>query len=159
MKQHVSFLVLACSALLVACGSPKAPATAAKPKTMAASAASIGVIPAPRDITLGEGVMHIDGGTDVVFSGGETAAQTAQYFVDLMNRQRDTGLASPKEGAARSGAVNFVLDPAKQDLGAEGYSLISAKDRVTITASTPAGLFYGGVTLWQLATAKASQTI
>lgn len=160
MKQHVPFLVLACSALMVACGSPKTPATGAKPKSAAVSAASIGVIPAPRDITLGEGVMHIDGGTDVLFSGGEPAGKTAQYFVDLMNRQRDTGLASPKEGAARSGAVNFVLDSTKQDLGTEGYSLVSAKDRVTITAAAPAGLFYGGVTLWQLATAQAaSQTI
>lgn len=157
MNKHVSVLVLVSSAALVlACGSPQKPATAGKPKA-AVSAAKFGVIPAPRDITEGEGVMHIDGGTDVVFTGGDPARQTAQYFVDLMNRLRDVGLATPKEGAARSGAVNFVLDANKTDLGAEGYSLVAATDRVTITASTPAGLFYGGVTLWQLATAKASQ--
>ncbi|HEX6636112.1 MAG TPA: family 20 glycosylhydrolase, partial [Steroidobacteraceae bacterium] len=117
------------------------------------------VIPAPRDISEGKGVMRLDGGIDVLFSGGEPARQTAQYFVDLMNRLRDVGLATPKESAARSGAVNFVLDPSKQDLGTEGYSLVTTPDRVTITAAAPPGLFYGGVTLWQLATAKAQQGI
>ncbi|HUQ10957.1 MAG TPA: family 20 glycosylhydrolase [Steroidobacteraceae bacterium] len=161
MKQKtLSILVLAfTAALVVACGSPKTPAPAEKPRPASAAAAAIGVIPAPRDITAGKGEMRIDGGVDVLFTGGEPARQTAQYFVDLMNRQRDTGLASPKEGAARAGAVNFVLDAAKQDLGAEGYSLVAAPDRVTITAATPAGLFYGGVTLWQMATAKQQQGI
>ena len=158
MKQKTrSFLMLAAAATLtVACGSPKPPATAGKP---AVATPTFGVIPVPRAITAGQGAMRIDGGTDVVYSGGEPARQTAQYFVDLMNQQRDTGLASPKDGKARSGAVNFVLDANKRDLGAEGYSLISAPDRVTITAGTPAGLFYGGVTLWQLATAKPQQAI
>src|SRR5689334_18878101 len=160
MKKTRPLLVLAFTAALVAaCGSPKTPATAGKPKPVSASAAAIGVIPAPRDITEGKGVMRIDGGVDVLFTGGEPARQTAQYFVDLMNRLRDTGLATPKEGAARAGAVNFVLDAAKSDLGAEGYSLVSAPDRVTITAATPAGLFYGGITLWQMATAKPQQGI
>ena len=113
-------LVLACSALLVvACGSPKKPpAAAAKP---AAATSTFGVIPVPRDITEGKGVMRLDGGTAIVYSGGEPAKQTAAYFIDLMNRQRDSGLASAQEGAPRSGAVNFVLDASKQDLGAEGY--------------------------------------
>jgi hexosaminidase len=154
-----SFLVLAFTAALVACGSPKTPAVAEKPKAATGGAAITGVIPAPRDIKEGEGVMRIDGGTDVLFAGGEAARPAAQYFVDLMNRLRDTGLATPKEGAARSGAVSFVLDTNEKDLGAEGYSLVSAPDRITITAATPAGLFYGGVTLWQLATAKSQQGI
>lgn len=163
-KQNVSFLVLALSAslaaaLVVACGSPKQPAAGSAPTAAATKAGPFGVIPAPRDIVAGKGQMRIDGGVDVLFTGGEPARQTAQYFVDLMNRLRDTGLASPKEGSARSGAVNFVLDASKQDLGAEGYSLVAASDRVTITAATPAGLFYGGVTLWQLATAKTQQGI
>jgi hexosaminidase len=149
-------LSLTIAALVVACGSPEPPPAAAKPQ---AAAPDHGVIPVPREIIAGQGSMRIDGGTDIVYSGGDAARQTAQYFVDLMNRQRDTGLASPREGAARSGAVNFVLDATKQDLGAEGYSLASASDRVTITAATPAGLFYGGVTLWQLATTKAQQGI
>src|SRR5688572_14309368 len=116
MKKHsVSVLVLVITAALVAaCGSPKPPVAADPPK---ASVPRVGVIPAPRDIAAGKGAMRVDGGIDVVYSGGEPAKQTSQYFVDLMNRLRDTGLASPKEGTARSGAVNFVLDPAKADLG------------------------------------------
>ena len=158
MKKHsVSVLVLVITAALVAaCGSPKPPVAADPPK---ASVPRVGVIPAPRDIAAGKGAMRVDGGIDVVYSGGEPAKQTSQYFVDLMNRLRDTGLASPKEGTARSGAVNFVLDPAKADLGAEGYSLVVAADRATVTAASPAGLFYGAVTLWQLATEKPQQGI
>ncbi len=154
---NISWLVLGLSAaLVVACGSPKPPAAQSAAR---APASTYGVIPAPRDITAGTGGMHVDGGTDVVYSGGEAAKQTALYFIDLMARQRDLGLAAPREGTARSGAVNFVLDAGKQDLGAEGYSLVAATDRVTITAATPAGLFYGGVTLWQLMTAKPAQGI
>jgi hexosaminidase len=160
-KQHLSLPVLAfCAslgaALLAACGSPGPSAGAPRPGGAPGFA---NVIPAPREVMAAEGVMHIDGGTDVTFTGGEGARQTAQYFVDLLNRLRDLGLASPKQAAARSGAVNFVLDAQQQALGAEGYSLVVATDRVTITAATPAGLFYGGVTLWQLATARPQQGI
>ena len=35
----------------------------------------------------------------------------------------------------------------------------SAADRITITARTPAGLFYGAVTLWQIITAKPLQGV
>jgi hexosaminidase len=154
--KHFSLLVMICTATLVmGCGKPQAPA-GARPE---AAQAVPSVIPAPRDVTGGEGALRVDGGTDVIFSGGESARQTAQFFIDLMNRQRDLGLASPKEGTPRAGAVNFVLDAGKQDLGAEGYSLVVATDRATITAATPAGLFYGGVTLWQLMTAKPAQGI
>jgi hexosaminidase len=156
-KTSISWLVLGLSAALVgACGSPKPPTPKATPK---AAASDYGVIPAPRDITAGTGGMRVDGGTDVVYSGGEAARQTALYFIDLMARQRDLGLSSPREGSARSSAVNFVLSPDSKELGAEGYSLVAASDRITISAATPAGLFYGGVTLWQLMTAKPQQGI
>ena len=158
-KLRLSCKVLALFAAVAigACGSPDKPAGANQPQAATVAAARIGVIPAPRDITLAEGSLRIAGGTDVRYSGGDSAKQTAEYFVALMNRLRDTGLASPKEGTPGSGAVAFVLDENKKDLGAEGYSLVSTADRVTITAPTPAGLFYGGVTLWQLATARPQQ--
>jgi hexosaminidase len=157
MNKHCSGLLLAATAaLVVACGSPAPPAGQAKPQ---APASTFGVIPVPRDIAAGTGTMRVDGGTDVVFTGGEAAKQTALYFIDLMQRQRELGLSPPREGGPRGGAVAFVLAPDKKDLGAEGYELVSATDRVTITAATPAGLFYGGVTLWQLMTAKPQEGI
>jgi hypothetical protein len=63
--------------------------------TMMRPVRSYGVIPVPRDITDGKGGLHVDGGTDVVYSGGDAARQTALYFIDLMARQRDLGLSSP----------------------------------------------------------------
>ncbi len=157
MNHFLSRLVVTSAvALLTACGSPK-PTEPPKPASIAA--AETGVIPAPRDIVRGTGNMRVDAGTDVVYSGGEAAKQAADYFVDLMQRQVTLGLTPPREAEARSGAVNFVLAPDKAHLGAEGYELVSAPDRVTITAANPAGLFYGGVTLWQLGTARPTQGI
>jgi hexosaminidase len=157
LKVTAFIAAVAIGALVAACGSSEKPSGADKPKAAVVPAARIGVIPAPRDISIAEGTLRIAGGTHVQYSGGEAARQTAEYFVSLMNRLRDTGLASPREGSPGSGAVTFVLDVNNKDLGAEGYSLVSTADRVTITAGTPAGLFYGGVTLWQLATAKPQQ--
>jgi hexosaminidase len=154
-KKIAAHLVLVLTAALVAaCGSPEPSATKAT-----GPMPTFGIIPVPRDVVAGTGSMHVAGGTDVLYTGGEPAKQVALYFIDLMARQRDLGLAAPREEKARSGAVNFVLAPDKKELGAEGYSLVAATDRVTITAATPAGLFYGGVTLWQVMTAKPSQGI
>jgi hexosaminidase len=157
MNHFLSKLVVTGSvALLTACGSPKPTAPAKAPSI---AAAETGVIPAPRDIQKGAGKIRITAGTDITYSGGEAARQPAQYFVDLTQRLLTLGLSPPREAEARAGAVNFVLAPDKAELGAEGYSLVSATDRVTITAATPAGLFYGGVTLWQLATSRPTQGI
>src|SRR5690606_22161721 len=74
-------------------------------------------------------------------------------------RLLELGLPGPKEGDPKNGAVNFVLAPDQADLGDEGYSLVVTRDRITITAPKPAGLFYGGVTLWQVMTGRAQQGI
>src|SRR5687767_10341678 len=103
----VPTLVLLGSALVTACGSSESPAprAAGKPAT-----APHNVIPAPRAIIAnGTGTMMVAGGTDVVYSGGDPARQTALYFIELMQQQRELGLASPREGKARNGAINFVL--------------------------------------------------
>lgn len=156
IASHVSRLVvLSCVALMVACGSREsaAPQAAAPRKPTR----TYGIIPVPRDIQSGEGTLRVAGGTDVVFVG-EQARQPAQYFIDLTQSQIQLGLSAPRAGEAKGGAVNFVLD-AQSKHGDEGYSLVVTKDRVTITAAKPAGLFYGGVTLWQIMTGRAQQGI
>jgi hexosaminidase len=160
LASHVTLLLGA--ALIVACGSrePTSSQAPAEKKTTR----TYGIIPVPRDIEAGEGGIRVAGGTRVVFSGGDAARASAQYFVDLTQRNITLGLPSPVAGEARNGAVNFVLldDPATEDakhLGDEGYSLVVTTERITITAARPAGLFYGGVTLWQVMTGKAQQGI
>ncbi len=148
--------VMLVAALAVGCGkgeqaSPEAGAAAKKTLTY-------GIIPVPRDIESDEGSMHVAGGTDVRYSGGDSAKQTALYFIDLLQRQKQLGLSAPEEGEPSDGAVNFVLK-SDADLPDEGYSLVVVPDRITITAKKPAGLFYGGITLWQVMTGRAQQGI
>jgi hexosaminidase len=149
-------VVMVSTALVVACGS-REPSTP-KPAVPQKSARTYGIIPVPRDIQSGQGVMRVAGGTAVVYVG-DAARASAQYFVDLTQRLIQLGLSSPREGDARNGAINFVLAPDQTALGDEGYSLVVRPDRITITAAKPAGLFYGGVTLWQVMTGRAQQGI
>ena len=161
IKNVASHLVLLITAaVVVACGSREP----AKPKAPPASntTRTYGIIPVPRGIEARDGAIRVAGGTGVVFSGGDAAKQTAQYFVDLTQRHLTLGLSSPVDGQPKNGAINFVLaaDPqTTRDLGNEGYSLDVTPERITITAAKPAGLFYGGVTLWQVMTGKAQQGI
>lgn len=66
--------------------------------------------------------------------------------------RRATGLRLPvtgNDGPAPAGAIALRLGgPA--DLGAEGYELTISADSIHISATTPAGLFYGTQTLRQL---------
>jgi len=144
-------------ALAGACGSDK-PA----PKPKALPVPDLGLIPMPRDISGATGVFRLAANTDVVYSG-EGAESAATFLVDLANQQKLVALSKPDEGTPGSGDIGFVLagdqDPAAKDLGKEGYSLEITADRIVITARTPAGLFYGAVTLWQSITAKPLQGV
>src|SRR5690606_18242551 len=56
-------------------------------------------------------------------------------------------------GSDDKGGIRFVLEPG--DAGAqaaEAYTLEVAPDGITVKAADERGLFYGAVTLWQLAT-------
>ncbi|HEX6741535.1 MAG TPA: family 20 glycosylhydrolase [Sphingomicrobium sp.] len=73
------------------------------------------------------------------------AARAAHYLSDLIRRSTGQQL----DVRQRSGAVRFVR---KRGFPAEGYAIESDARGVTVTASSDAGLLYGAVTVWQLAT-------
>jgi hexosaminidase len=153
-KNQVSNIALCVVfALAGACGSPDA--TPAKPVQL--DAPHLGLIPVPSHMTGAVGTFRIASTTGVVYSGGEGAVAAAQYFVELIKQQRpDLAFRKPQENTPQSGSIAFVLTNDEKG-GAEGYALVVSPKGVTIKARTPAGLFYGAVTLWQLITAEAMQ--
>jgi len=141
-----------------ACGSQKP-----TPKPAAIPVPNLGLVPMPSDISGASGNFRLAANTDVVYSGGEGAASAAAYFVEIAVQQKLVALSKASEGTPGGGSIGFVLagdaDAATKDLGAEGYSLDVSTDRITITARTSTGLFYGAVTLWQIITAKPLQGV
>ncbi|MEH6665145.1 MAG: family 20 glycosylhydrolase [Brevundimonas sp.] len=110
------------------------------------------LIPAPVAATPAEGVFRLDADTVVrIPPGDEDAARAADYFTDLIRRTRGLALAVSDEPGA---GVVFQ----RSDGGAaDAYGLAVGPGGATITAPDFGGLLYGGVSLWQLATAEAGQ--
>jgi hexosaminidase len=156
-KNQISKLaVCAVFALVGACGGKAPDAAAAKPVQL--DAPHLGLIPAPSHSTGAIGTFRVGATTHILYSGGEGASAAAQYFVELIKSQRpDLAFRAPREDTTASGSIAFVLDADEESYRAEGYALSVTPKGVTVTARTPAGLFYGAVTLWQLITADPMQ--
>lgn len=132
------------SLTLAAVLSIAAPAMAAEP---------LSVIPAPAAHTPGTGAFRLDARTVVSPRAGSPGAEaTARALVDLLWRTRGLKLAIR---APRPGERSIELGAA---MGAgEGYRLAVEPQRILIEGEGEAGLFYGAVTAWQLATAEAGR--
>jgi hexosaminidase len=117
-----------------------APAGAQQPK----------VIPLPAEIVPGSGIFELSAATVIqVPQGRDDAAEAARYLAELWKRTNGLLLpvSSPTVGASTDSIIRFEQLPGH---GPEAYRLEVAPHRITISASTAAGLFYGAVTLWQL---------
>ena len=140
---------LACRALLIVilvsiCGCQTAPQ---KP----VESGPLPLIPMPVAVERGSGHFELEPGGALV-ANGETAAGTARYFADLVERTRGMRLTLRTDaGPNASGAIVFRLQPgtARSD-GDESYRLNITPEQITLTAGTPHGLFNGAVSLWQL---------
>jgi hexosaminidase len=120
------------------------PASASAP-----TADGIPVLPRPATENFGEGsVLLKSGGTIVVAPGDRGARRAAVRLADMLRRSR--GLRLTIRAGGGRGTIRFVR---AAGLPPEGYRLTITSRGATIKASGEAGLFYGGVTLWQLATA------
>ena len=139
--------------LLAACGGPAGESgQAARAPAEAFSAGTAPpLIPAPAQITPGQGHVVVDAGTPVVAAAADSAARAAaDQFVAML--RESTGVALRRVESASTPAIVFATD-AKLDTRAEGYALAIGTEGVRIRARDGAGLFYGGVSLWQLLTA------
>ena len=135
-------------------------------------AASPSLIPMPAHLEHQPSVFILNEGDELrVQAGDPRAFDAAAYFAALVAQTRGLKLRVPASvhGASRLGKmdadrqlqppptaeaeapITFSLSKADAAaFGAEGYSLQVDGDGARIEAATPAGLFYGSVTLWQL---------
>lgn len=111
-----------------------------------------GVIPLPNEVVLEPGSFRVDATTTVrVPRGDRDADNAARYLVELWTRTN--GLTLPVStsaagiGTPPADTIVFRHEPG---FGPEAYGLKIAPQRITVSASSAAGLFYGAVTLWQL---------
>ena len=112
-------------------------------------AAHCGVIPAPAEVNPGTGWFSVDSTVVMrVPPQDRDADAAAHYLAGLWTRTN--GLTLPVEaGPARAGAPTIEFRR-RSSSSPEGYGIEVTPQRVTVSASSSAGLFYGAVTLWQL---------
>ncbi|GAB3792953.1 glycoside hydrolase family 20 protein [Dyella agri] len=107
-------------------------------------AAGVSIVPEPQHLQLEQGSYRLDARTRVDAPKDARSREIAAFLREAIRAQ--TGIAV-REGAAAHGIV-LKLDPAVQ--GDEAYRLAVTPERVTISASTGKGLFWGVQTLRQL---------
>ena len=114
--------------------------------------AHCGVVPLPAEVVTGVGSFNVGAATVVrVPRGDGDADQAARYLVELWTRTNSLTLpvtiGSAIAGAASTDAIAFQRHGG---FGPEAYAIEVAPHRVTVSATSAVGLFYGAVTLWQL---------
>jgi hexosaminidase len=127
-------------------------ACSGKSKEEGRPAPKVSVIPAPLEVTGDEGSFAFGADTLVTFEG-EGADMAARAFTAVLEKTRGVKL----EISEPAGAINtilFALNANAPNDEREGYTLRVTPEGVTVAAREASGLYYGGMTLWQLMTEK-----
>ena len=122
---------------------------------IAAPAASTwSLLPQAADVRLARaGVMKITDGALVAVRAAdrEQVQPLADRFIQLLASTRGLRLHTATSADAHA-AITFDVDPHASVVGDSGYRIDVGPQGVRVTARSPAGAFYGSVTLWQLLT-------
>ncbi len=114
--------------------------------------APVQVIPLPASVAPGSGLFRLDNGVRILPSDAR-AAPVARYLAELLTRMR--GIRPGAPDATGTGTIRLSLEPGAES-SPEAYRLEVTPEGVDVRADDPRGLFYGAVTLWQLATADGA---
>jgi hexosaminidase len=117
---------------------------------LSVNAQKTSIIPAPAQIQFNNGSFQITSNTVVGISTNENdIVKIASYLVDKLKPA--TGLSLKiTEGNKQAGIQLSLNKKPDARLGKEGYTFESSASNVYIAANTPAGLFHGVQTLFQL---------
>jgi hexosaminidase len=118
------------------------------------AAGPAGVIPQPAKIESANGSFKVSSATIIqAVGGGADALQGARYLEALWKRSNRLKLPVVSQGTVPT-AASLIIFRTEPGFAAEAYRLKVTPHRITISATTAAGLFYGAVTLWQLLPAR-----
>ena len=114
------------------------------------------LIPLPTSTVSEQGEFVVQANTPIRVAASDAAAlQAAQYFSSLLQRTRGATLTIASTASSLP-AIEFASDTTAP-AGNEAYALTVTPARLRVRARNAAGLLYGGITLWQLLTADATQ--
>jgi hexosaminidase len=114
-----------------------------------AAQSAIQIIPLPRIVRPAAGNFALTPQTDILVNSPDLTG-VGHYLSEMLAPATGLKLAVRPAPAPASRGIWLVLDKGRSDLGQEGYTLICTPEALTITAATPAGVFYGVQTLRQL---------
>ncbi|HET9819167.1 MAG TPA: family 20 glycosylhydrolase [Rhodanobacteraceae bacterium] len=133
-------------------GLPSLQELASRPEQQKA-AATLWLIPRPARVAFVDWNAAVAPDTAVVVTSDDPGAVfAARHFVSTLARTTPLDLHVSIGGTPPAHAIVFELDPDAAVANAEGYTLDTESSVIRVRARTPAGLFHGGVTLWQLLT-------
>ena len=115
-----------------------------------AAAEPAGVIPQPAKIEPADGSFMVSPATIIQAVGSDAGAlQGARYLGALWKRSNQLTLPVVSQASVPIAASRIIFRT-EPGFAAEAYRLQVSPHRITLSATTAAGLFYGAVTLWQL---------
>lgn len=133
-----------------------------KPAVAPAAVRPPSIIPWPAHVTPGAGALTLQDGSPIVYDASDVEApRIAHYLADIVRRSGGPLLVARPGDVASPPAQAIVLRrrAGADATGAEGYKLDVTPDGIVISAGHSAGLFYGAVTAWQLATEAPSHRV
>jgi hexosaminidase len=123
-----------------------------------AHAAAPPLIPIPVEVRAASGSFDVDAHTMIAYAPGDTKAEAAaRYLAEELRRSRGVTLAVTATAHPAARSIVFRSDPKASVEQREGYSLDVDGNGARIVSRDAAGLFYGAVTFWQLATADGKK--
>jgi hexosaminidase len=141
--------VLAAALVVAASGCARTPSTTVTPVEPPLAHS---VVPAPEriEITPADSFLVTPRTAVYVDASAPVEVEAIGSFAANLISSRANAVAQRAAGSIPDSSITLRLDPARGDLGAEGYELTATRTGVRIVAAQPAGLFYGVQTMRQL---------